>query len=52
MTIVGRGCGCLLDGESPNRKLLVKFIPATGHYVVQVNLNMANLQFLVFYKAM
>jgi hypothetical protein len=34
VTIVGRGCGCLVDGESPGRTFLAKFMPATGHYVV------------------
>jgi hypothetical protein len=48
VTLVGRGCGCLVDGESLDHKLLVKVIP--GHYVVEVNLNMAI--FIMFYTVM
>ena len=38
VTFVGRGCGCLVDGESPGRTFLVKLMYATGHYVVKVKL--------------
>ena len=50
MTLVGRGCGFLVDGESADRKFFVSLMPATGHYVVQVNLNIA--MFTMFYPAM